>query len=372
VARGDGLTWKGRPTAYRPPLYPLILAPIIRLADPRPIPAIALLHLALGAGTIWQTALAARRWGLGDRRVLAAALVAACDPVLAWQSRFIMTETLSAFLVAAAIAELARPGPRGLLGGGLALGLSALCRPSLLPGAWLVVAAILGTGPGAIRVRAARALALAGLVMLVLAPWAVRNALVLGEAVWTTTHGGYTLALANNPTYYRDVLDSPGGAVWTGDDQWNWWDSVNRATAGMPEPEADRFLRDSVIRLAWQRPRTFARACVDRLGRFWSIAPASSVYSPRVRALSALWTAPLWAALLLGLLRREAWKWPRIAALSAILGLTVVHAFFWTDLRMRAPIVPAIALFAAAAEVPRRGWLRRLPPARSGASRPQI
>ena len=31
----------------------------------------------------------------------------------------------------------------------------------------------------------------------------------------------------------------------------------------------------------------------------------------------------------------------------AILGLTIVHAFFWTDLRMRAPIVPAIALVAA-------------------------
>ena len=36
-------------------------------------------------------------------------------------------------------------------------------------------------------------------------------------------------------------------------------------------------------------------------------------------------------------------------ALAAI-GLTLVHAFYWTDLRMRAPIVPAIALVAAGAD----------------------
>ena len=44
----------------------------------------------------------------------------------------------------------------------------------------------------------------------------------------------------------------------------------------------------------------------------------------------------------------------RVAAPLAILGLTIVHAFYWTDLRMRAPIVPAIALVAASARVPGR------------------
>ena len=35
-------------------------------------------------------------------------------------------------------------------------------------------------------------------------------------------------------------------------------------------------------------------------------------------------------------------------ALCVVLGLTVVHAFYWTDLRMRAPVVPALAGIAAA------------------------
>ncbi len=65
------------------------------------------------------------------------------------------------------------------------------------------------------------------------------------------------------------------------------------------------------------------------------------------------WTAPLWAALVLGLAGRSSWSWPRVAAPVVVLGLTLVHALFWTDLRMRAPIVPAIALIAAGAEWPR-------------------
>ncbi|MHB1561374.1 MAG: hypothetical protein ACYC61_28335, partial [Isosphaeraceae bacterium] len=53
----------------------------------------------------------------------------------------------------------------------------------------------------------------------------------------------------------------------------------------------------------------------------------------------------------LGALRWSLWRWPSIAAPLAVVGLTLVHTLFWTDLRMRAPIVPAIAIIAAGA-----GW----------------
>ena len=179
----------------------------------------------------------------------------------------------------------------------------------------------------------------------------IRNRLVLGEAVWTTTHGGYTLALANNPVYYRDILNGPPGRVWTGHDQWLWWDSVTRATVGMTEPQADRYLQAMSWRLSRERPIDFGRATLARLGRFWGVAPAVSVYPSGVRWASIAWTIPLWIALALGLSRRSLWQWPQIAAPMIVIGLTLVHAVFWTDLRMRAPIVPAIALIAAGA-----GW----------------
>ena len=352
LAAGEGFAHKGRPTAYRPPLYPLLLAPIIRVLGARADLGIALLHLGLGAGTVWMTAVAARGSGLSDPRVVLAALVAACDPVLIWQSRSVMTETPTAFLVAASLAGLHRAGWWGPAWGGLGLGLAALCRPSILAGAVLTILAGLVVPPGQGRDRLARSGLLATVLGLILMPWMVRNLGVFGEPVWTTTHGGYTLALANNPVYYREVLNGPPGRTWTGQDQWAWWDSVNRATAGMSEPQADRHLKAMVWHLARERPGDFCRASLARLGRFWGVAPAAAVYSRSSRWATLAWTVPLWVALALGLVQPALWRWPRIAAPMLVIGLTLVHAVFWTDLRMRAPIVPAIALIAAAARLP--------------------
>jgi 4-amino-4-deoxy-L-arabinose transferase-like glycosyltransferase len=352
LAAGQGLALSGRPTAYRPPLYPIVLAPLAMLPGDRAIVGIALFHLALGAATAGLTALAARRWGLDRPRALAAAAIVALDPVLVWQSRSIMTETLTAFLLTAALGALTLPGWRGPALGGALSGLGGLSRPSVLPGAALTIVAALVARPGSGRERLARGVAMALSLGVVLAPWVVRNALVIGEPIWTTTHGGYTLALANNEVYYRDVLNGPPGRVWTGHDQWLWWDSVNRATAGMTEPQADRFLRRTVWDLALDQPVTFLRACGWRLARFWDVAPAAAVYPTAVRWTAALWTIPLWIALTLGLLRPTLGRWPEVAAPLCAIGLTLVHTLYWTDLRMRAPIVPALALIAAGAVLP--------------------
>ena len=362
VATGDGFTQHGRPTAYRPPLYPLMLAPLVAKTGAVSYPAIALLHLLLGAGTVWLTARAAHGSLLSRKRALLAAFIVACDPVLVWQSRSVMTETPAAFLLALAFAALSRPGPSGTALCGAALGLASLCRPSLLPGTLLAIAAAAIARPGTLSVRLVRAGLLGFTFLLVLSPWMIRNLLQFGEPIWTTTHGGYTLALANNPVYYREVLDGPPGRVWTGHDQWLWWDSVNRETAGMSEPDADRYLRNQVMTLMRRQPADFARASLARLTHFWGVVPVGSVYPAPARWATLAWTVPLFLALALGFFQKSLWAWPRVVAPLAILGLTIVHAFYWTDLRMRAPIVPAIALVAASLIFPGRLARATLPP----------
>jgi 4-amino-4-deoxy-L-arabinose transferase-like glycosyltransferase len=356
IAAGGGFAHKGKPTAYRPPLYPLILAPVVKLAEADSRLSIAIPHLALGAGAVIMTAVAAMGFGLSRQRALLAAFVTACDPVLVSQSRSVMTETPAAFLVALALAGLSRPGYSGALLGGLGFGLAGLCRPSILACAALVIVALLVSRPAPLMTRIARCLTLLGTLMLVLAPWTLRNLAIFGEPIATTTHGGYTLALANNPVYYRQVLNGPAGAVWSGDEQWQWWDSVNTSTAGMSEPDADRYLARAAWRLAREQPVDFLRAGCARLGRFWGVAPASAIYSTTIRWLTILWTVPLWILLAAGALTANAWRWPRVTALATVVGLMCVHAVFWTDMRMRAPIVPAIAIIAAGAVRPR--WLQ--------------
>ena len=351
LAEGRGFAIAGHPTAYRPPLYPLVLAPLVKSLGARLAWGVAGLHLLLGAGTVLLTARTGRRWGLPPGRCLLAAAVVACDPVLVAQGRVVMTETLAAFLMAGALAALADGTTGAALRGGLWLGLGTLCRPSALPVAGLVAVAAGLVGPGDRRGRLGRAAVLICVTLVTLVPWAWRNARLFGEPVWTTTHGGYTIALANNPVYYAEILNGPPGAVWSGPNQRNWFEGARRATRGLNEPEADRRLRALGLGMAFARPRDFARATLARLGRFWGVAPAASVYPFATRVGTALWTVPLWFGLGMGLTRRGLWRWPFISAPMALIALSAVHCIYWTDLRMRAPIVPAFAVIVSSATI---------------------
>ncbi|MCY2968800.1 MAG: glycosyltransferase family 39 protein, partial [Planctomycetota bacterium] len=84
------------PTAYRPPLYPLLIAGTISLFHSHR--ALAGVHLVLGTLTVGLTVSAARRMKL-DRGAMLAGLLVALDPLLLHHTPQVMTETLAAFLV---------------------------------------------------------------------------------------------------------------------------------------------------------------------------------------------------------------------------------------------------------------------------------
>lgn len=343
VADGRGLGIDGRPTAYRPPLYPILLSIGV---DRRRVTTFGL-NLALGLATIGCVAVASLRWGSSRAAACLSATLVALDPVLISQAPAVMTETLAAFLVAAMLAAI-DPSPRvpGLVLAGLLGGLAALSRPSLLPAVGLLAMGLCLVGPGRLVRRIVLATAFAIGVVVVLMPWALRNLGIFGEAVLTTTHGGYTFALANNPAYYDDVIDGPPGAVWSGPNQARWFERINRVGAGLAEPEADRAYYVEGVRTIGDRPGDFVRAAAARLGRFWSITPSSRVYPPALRLATAAWTIPFWILVGVAVIRRPVVAWPVVAALAVPVALTAVHAFYWTDLRMRAPAVPALALIA--------------------------
>ncbi len=172
---------------------------------------------------------------------------------------------------------------------------------------------------------------------------------MLGEPVWTTTHGGYTLFLANNPVYYADVVHGPYGTVWSGPNQKRWWDEAELTIRGLSEPETDRALQVAAWRTIRENPQDFARASASRLGRFWGLYPAEAVYPRWLRFACAAWTAPLWVLVAVGLCNRSLWRWPYLAAPALLASYTLIHSVYWTDMRMRAPLTPVFALLAAAA-----------------------
>lgn len=389
-----------RATAFRPPLYPILLAGV-RATGLSWIWGAGSLHLILGVATVALAISLARRLGLGGGAWLAG-LLTACDPLLLFHSRLLMTETLSAALVTAAAWTAAEAERRdsavAWLCAGVLLGWNALARPTFL--AWIPVALVVivlacpGTGTagspsgagrghwgwlagGSLDRRAWRRAFLAALgAAAVLLPWGMRNAVIFGSPVFGTTHGGYTLYLANNPDYYAYLLAPGRRGVWDAAEFNRRWEGELRAAGVEGEPAADRLAYALAWRTIAAQPGTFFRACWGRLASFWGVLPnaGDGDGAPFRRwaryAVAGFYALEMLAAVggLWAILRGRRARLPNVDAgertpcpacrpsqkialgwmVSAIVVLTLVHVFYWTNLRMRAPVMPGVAVLAAA------------------------
>ena len=205
--------------------------------------------------------------------------------------------------------------------------------------------------------------------LLVVAPWVIRNQLVIGSPLVTTTHGGYTLLLANNSVFYDEVVDQPWGTVWSGASLARWQaelDSRLERDLGAQASELERDRRQS----EWGRefitaePRRFVHAVWHRLRSLWSPVPLGETDAGVARVAVAVvgWFYAIeLLAFVVGMVvvgmvvvARCRVEWPRWWILFALV-ITVqgVHLVYWTNARMRTPLTPIIALFAVAAVVTR-------------------
>ena len=241
----------GVATAFRPPLVPLIYATLGN-ADW----AILLFQILAGAATAGLTVRLARSLGLAWPAAGIAGAIVACDPILLRYTPRPMTEVTAALLTAGLLCRLCKasqtrasrdrqeaqrrglkgsvaalPDGRGSRGGfaplltGALFGLCALCRPTVWAfGGLLALAWVwdrLRGRAGWLHGRGTLAAGLAGAALIV-GPWAARNAAVFGRPILMTTHGGYTLHLANNEVFYEEVVRGPAGAVWEGESLRRW------------------------------------------------------------------------------------------------------------------------------------------------------
>jgi 4-amino-4-deoxy-L-arabinose transferase-like glycosyltransferase len=266
--------YDGHLSAYRPPLYPVMLAPLMALGSYEPL-GIGLLHVLLGVATVAIVVHVGRLWGLGRYALLAGALVA-IDPLLLWQSTLVMTETPAAFFTVlglwALTAAAQRPSAgRAILAGG-ALGVAALCRPTYLP--WMASGALVlpwfAEGWTA-RLRILVVYGVAGAAAI--APWVVRNQIQYGKPIASTTHGGYTLLLGNNPWFYDYLRRGAWGTLWDGRELDRWWNPQASQATPAEELQSDQRAYQIAHETIRQQPSMFAYACLVRVGRFWSPLP---------------------------------------------------------------------------------------------------
>lgn len=385
-------------TAFRPPLYPLLLAATLWCTGSPSLWAIAALHA--GLATLSAAFVLSIGRTLHLRFTLATCVLFSIDPLLVRQSQLIMTETAATTLglfswwLLMKQEQLRAPKePSTLppiatwaltLSTGISFGVATLTRPTAIVWFALVLLfyAIKKTPRRSALLRQAAWMCFG--FAITLTPWIARNREHFGKSIWATTHGGYTLLLANNPILYDHFAQGSLSRNWDEDlfhrlwarrkshdpHQADFWNAAHDAAAptrdnntplvksvehsqmnyGQRHREVveDELAQSIAIETIRQRPLMFAWAAIVRVGWLWTPLP-----NPRPDSWIK-WPIATWYLALYVLAMTGAWRLGRknletgwILGWLLLISLTLVHAVYWSNMRMRAPALPLLYLLAA-------------------------
>ncbi|MHC4916516.1 MAG: hypothetical protein ACYTGB_13600, partial [Planctomycetota bacterium] len=184
------------------------------------------------------------------------------------------------------------------------------------------------------RIRAGLAALLAAAVI---APWAIRNRVVLGETVILSTMGGQALfeGCSENATGVPDVPGTVGVRV--------------RGIESLSETELSSELRRDAWHWIRSNPGKFARLAAVKFGRTWSPLPNEAAHRRWFHVLVSLlnWATVLGLAACGGWLLRErrgAVLWCLLPAAAVV----AAHIFYVGSVRYRMPAWPFLELLAGA------------------------
>jgi len=329
---------------WRPPLYPLFLAIVMRSADSVSftLPAVQIFLASLSAVLVFLIALR-----IFDLRIaLLAGFLQAAD----WDSIMFPTHflpvTLFTFLFLLTIHFLQQPaGPRRLFLAGVSAGLAALTRPTLLPA--ILVAALWLVRPlkmSGIRLRLA-AYFLGG-ALLTITPWTTYNAVRFHAFIPVSPLGGYNLYAGNNPS-------ADGKTVWASADELRRRNIPVSLNPALYQKAYARAVGEFIV----DQPSTAFRLLLRKVYYLFNTYRISSNFDIpflvnetvgplRPVALPTLNIMLLLAALgLPSALRRRRVSAPLLifsASLAAVLPI------FFINERFRTPLLPCLVILAAA------------------------
>ena len=371
LAESSAYTLDDKPTAFRPILYPLLIAAGLKAGFTAKV-WIMVLHVGLAIGTVGCTVALGRH--IKDEKTgwLAGVLVM-FDPILLHQSVWVMTETLATFLAVLTMYRVAKllenPGPLTALLAALSFSLAGFCRPTFYIYALLTLVLLLLVLQTSLLKRLMTSFAVGCIILLTLSPWVYRNYQLFNTIIPATTHGGYTFLLGNNPLYYQHLKQQheEGVVMYTADefdegvrrfnvsedpsyDFWSAEASLQRPVITRNESERDEFAYSVAKYHIKHNPVEFARSCVTRIEAFWTPLPAAMPErNDTQRYAIGIWYALIYL-LVINFTLFHCKKWFHsglFAGFCMVISFTLMHAVFWSNMRMRAPIIPLLCLVAA-------------------------
>lgn len=400
IAAGD---WVGKEVFFQAPLYPYFVALVYRVFGPGTW-AVRIVQVVIGSLTCAVLATAARRWFSPHAGMLTGLMLAFYAPAVFYDG-LIQKEVLALFFMAMMLwlMGMHEARSRGWIGVliGAVLGLLVLTRENglvLVPvvGAWLACRTALDARPDGAKKstravvpetavgsgqetkvgsaqepkvgsahptfsRCAAAALFMGGFALVLAPVGIRNQLIGGRFLLTTSNMGSNLYIGNQPGargYYLPLKEWHADAKF---EQQDARDLAEQATGRTMTPgEVSRYWLGRTLRQVAAHPAEWLRLMVRKWFMVWSASEymdteSIEAYAEEAGLLGALNAflhfgvmAPLAAAglwLTRGNRRRYAvWY-------AMILGMAVSITLFFVFGRFRFPMVALLIPFAAAAAV---------------------
>lgn len=357
IHHGEGLVGEHGYRALRMPLYPAFLA--LFSGGPNGV-------LQAKIAQWWISALAAVLAAMLTQRIagrttaVLAGLLVACDPFLVFFSSLLLAESLFVpvmLLLLLRGLRLLQPTQPARLRDWLLLGLLSAVAVYLRESSFLWCTAwtvFIVVGRKASWFSLGGGMVTLMVVVAALFPWYARNQRVTGEGTWLTNRAGISL--------YDGVGPQATGASNLGEVK------QSADVRGLTEVQWNRHFLDAAYRAIRENPGRILRLAGVKLVRTWNPVPNVDTYqSAAVRAVSALWTIPVYAFALLGafhLRRRDR------AALGALLlpalCVCLMHAVFVGSVRYRLTAMPTLEILAAVGTVSltrgRRGTLAQESP----------
>lgn len=350
----------GSAQLFWPPGYPMLLAGIYK-ATGDSLRAALLLNAALGALSVAFVYAIGRR-AFDAHTALLGALIAALFPSLIFFAGVTMTEVSFTFFLLLALWLIIESAASGawwfLVPAGLVIGFASLIRGHafLLP---LVAVPFWWRSIGAWQPALLRAAGVMLLAALVIAPWTARNHARADAFVPIAANFGIDLYIGNSP-------HADGRLIFTQDFTY---------PPGLPAQEVQaRLNRDAgreAVKYAATHPLREVELAVrkvyglyysDHEALAWNDGHGARFLRPESVSLvlALLSDGWYWLALLAAIAGIRVWcstQQPvHLLLLSVVVYWTLVHVVFFGDPRFHAPILPIIALWAAA------GVMRYLPP----------
>jgi 4-amino-4-deoxy-L-arabinose transferase-like glycosyltransferase len=334
------------PTAHKPPLYPLTLAGVSSLGWTGYV-SHQVASALIGTATVVVCALLAQRLA-GNRAAVIAAVIGAAYPVFLVADASLRAESLFGLLIAlallAAYRVLERPTTWRLVQLGAVIGLAALTRSEGLLLLFLLAAPVVWRGGAAGRVR--RLAVVAGVCVLTLSPWLIRNWIVFDEPVVISTSYGDLIAGAN--------CDETYSGRWIG----SWSFECVLSEPGEDEAEIARGLRERGLTYAGDHADRLPAVLVARALRPWGFwdpdgeATLKTFGEGRSKAANWVGLVACWLLLLLapvGLLALRRRGKPVLPLLAPFAMVLIVSLTAYGILRFRAPADVALVVLGAIA-----------------------